>query len=54
MVIPAAMNIETAADLLPTLPINVRNKQFDELRSFGVARAQQMGATGISGFSEGL
>jgi hypothetical protein len=48
MIIPAAMNLESAADMLKDVPKWVRDDQQKELSSFGDARAQRLGATGLS------
>jgi hypothetical protein len=48
MVIPAAMNIEMAADSLKTVTALVKLDQLSELKSFGDTRAQDIGASGLS------
>ena len=48
MQIPAAEFIESAADSISTLSDFVKTDQLKELSSFGDARAQQLGATGLS------
>jgi hypothetical protein len=48
MQVPAAMFIESAADTLKALPEWIRTDEVKELRSFGDARAKQLGATGVS------
>lgn len=45
---PPAMNIEMAADSMKNLNEFVRESQMKELNSFGDARAQAIGATGLS------
>ena len=46
--IPAAMFIESAADSISTLDPAVAADQLKELASFGDARAQKLGASGLS------
>lgn len=48
MQIPAAMFIESAADALQKLNPAARLDQQRELQSFGAARAQALGASGLS------
>ena len=48
MIIPAAMNIESAADSLKSVDQRWRDDQLKELRSFGDARARALGAAGIT------
>jgi hypothetical protein len=45
---PAAMFIEAAAEGLKNVPAWLRESQLKELHSFGDARAQALGATGVS------
>lgn len=59
MQVPAAEYIESAADSYDKLPQWVQMDQQRELESFGDARAQHFGATGLSddfrlGYSLGL
>lgn len=49
MIVPAAMNIESAAEILiSSLHDQVRESQQKELSSFGDERAKSLGATGLS------
>jgi hypothetical protein len=45
---PAVMFIESAVDMLKTVPEWMRQSQLKELHSFGDARAQRLGASGVS------
>lgn len=48
MLVPAAMHLEAAADMLKSVPQWVRDDQQKELSCFGDARAQALGASGLS------
>ena len=48
MIIPAAMNIESAADSMRTLDPRIVEDQLQELDSFGATRLQSLGMTGLS------
>lgn len=48
MIIPEVTHIEAAADLLKTLPIEVRQRELEELREFGTLAAQKLGARGMN------
>ena len=48
MIVPAAMDIESAADSLKNLPHWIHDDQLKELAAFGDARAKELGASGVS------
>jgi hypothetical protein len=54
MTIPAAGQIEMAADSLQQLPTDKQNQQVGELKTFGAAAAIRVGATGCSDTSNTL